>query len=187
MKSKFLILFILTALLISAWAPMPANAATFNSVAQPATATFTLVVNNKTGQTFTLTLQGPANYRWTVKPGKANYEVVPGKYKYTYQACGGPKTGTVVVSKDNQNLTLAVCKQKGSGGIANVKIVNDTGGYITINLTGSTTYRFSIGPGRSTISVVKGKYTYTVYGCGGATVSGVKNMTSRLTWRFWCY
>jgi len=188
MKNKFVIFFILAAFLISAWGPLPANTnlATVNSVAQPAATTLTLVVNNKTGQTFPLTLQGPASYRWTVTPGKSNHEVAPGKYKYTYQACGGSKSGTVEVKKDNQNLTLAVCKQKSGSATANVKITNDTGGTITINLTGPATYRFSFGPGKSTMSVIRGKYSFTVYGCGGGTVSGVKNLTSRLTWRFWC-
>jgi hypothetical protein len=190
MKIKILIPFIIIALLFSAWVPAQANwnpstAATSTQAA----GTVQLVVNNKTGESFNLVLKGPATYNWNLKPGKATFSVQPGKYKYTYKACGGtPKTGTVEVKKNNQTLVLAVCKQKNAsaGGMVNIPIQNNTGGTVTLSLTGPATYRFTLATGRSTISVLKGTYTYTAWGCGGASASGTKNLKGKNLWTWFC-
>ncbi len=191
MKSKISILIIIAALLISGWAPMPASwtSQVENTSAQAAATNLKIVINNKTGETISLSLKGAANYNWTVKPGKSTFDLAPGKYKYSYKACNGQKNGTVEVKKNGQVLTLAACKAKGAsgGGTVGVVIQNDTGGYIRINLTGPATYSFSLGAGKSTINVIKGKYTYTVWGCGGASLSGVKQLKGKITWTFWCY
>jgi len=189
MKFKILISFIIAALLFSAWTPVEAswNPANATATAQAA-GTMQLVVNNKTGESFKLVLKGPATYNWNLKPGKETFSVAPGKYKYTYKACGGTeKKGTVEVKKNNQTLVLAVCKQKNaSGGMANIPIQNNTGGTVTLNLTGPATYHFSLAPGRSTISVLKGTYSYTAWGCGGASISGTKNLKGKNLWTWFC-
>jgi hypothetical protein len=189
MKSKYAVLIIIIALLISAWAPLPANSNAPHQDAAAASSTLTVNVNNKTGETLKLSMSGPTNYSFTIKPGKSAINVAPGKYKYIYQACGGQKKGTVDVKKNNTNLVLAACNknQKNSGGTVNIAVQNNTGGYITMNLTGPSYYHFSLGTGRSTISVIKGSYQYVVYGCGGASLSGTRKLTGKTVWTFFCY
>jgi hypothetical protein len=151
-------------------------------------ATYKLVLNNKTGQVVTVTLAGPATYTFTLQPGKTSQDVKPGKYRYSYPACQGEKKGTVEVKKNGTLLTLAACpkNKKPADGNADVKIKNDTGGTIWLSLSGPGMYRFSLAPGRSTITVLKGKYNYTAHGCGGASLSGSKALKSNMEWRFWC-
>jgi hypothetical protein len=151
-------------------------------------ATYKLVLNNKTGETIKVTLTGPMTYTFTLQPGKTSQDVKPGKYRYSYQACQGEKKGTVEVKKNGTLLVLAACpkNQKASSGEVNVKIKNDTGGTVWLNLSGPATYSFSLAPGKSTITVLKGRYNYTAYGCGGASVSGTKQIRSNMEWRFWC-
>jgi hypothetical protein len=189
MKFKFFVPLLIAALMISAWTPIPVNLnPPQENSSQAAATSVQLVVNNKTGETLNLSLKGPATYNWNINPGKTTQTVVPGKYKYTYKACGGQKSGTVEVKKNGKVLTLAACNQKGAkvGGVVNVKIRNNTGGYVQLNLTGPATYSFSLAPGNSTISVIRGKYQYTAWGCGGASISGTKQLGGGKTWTWWC-
>jgi len=189
MKFKFFVPLLIAALMISAWTPIPVNLnPPQENSSQAAATSVQLVVNNKTGETLNLSLKGPATYNWNINPGKTTQTVVPGKYKYTYKACGGQKSGTVEAKKTGKVLTLAACNQKGAkaAGMVNVKIRNDTGGYVQLNLTGPATYTFSLAPGNSTIQIIKGKYQYTAWGCGGASVSGTKQLGGGITWTFFC-
>jgi hypothetical protein len=188
MKLRIVVAILLTALVITAWMPAPTHwSAKSNLTVQTATA-LQLIVNNKTGEKFNLVMKGPATYNWMLKSGKQTFSVKPGKYTYTYKACGGTeKKGTVEVKKNNQTLVLAVCKQQNkTGGSSNVNIQNDTGSTVTLILSGPASYRFSLAPGKSTISVIKGTYQYTAYGCGGASISGSKKLGGKSVWRWWC-
>jgi hypothetical protein len=190
MKFKLFIPILIAALIISAWTPAPVNWNTpqENSV-QAAAATLQLVINNKTGATVNLSLKGPAgSYTWTVKSGKSTFSVASGQYKYSYKACDKQVTGTVNVKKNGQVLSLPACSKKGTkaAGTVNVKVRNNTGGYVQLNLTGPATYTFSIAPGSSTINVIKGKYQYTAWGCGGSSISGTKQLGGGSTWTWWC-
>lgn len=190
MQTKILMPIVIMALLLTAWSPVPfdLNAAE-DLTAQAGVTNLNLIVNNKTGESFYLVLNGPANYNWSIQPGKQTFSILPGKYKYTYKACGGtPKNGTVVVKKNNHTLVLAVCRQQKTVADAtvNVQIQNKTGGYITINLTGPATYRFNQPPGKSKIAVIKGQYSYTAWGCGGANITGKMKLGAGRVWTFWC-
>ncbi len=151
-------------------------------------ATYKLVLNNKTGETIKITLTGPMTYTFTLQPGKTSQDVKPGKYRYTYKACLGEKKGTVEVKKNGTLLTLAACpkNQKNKSGDVTVKIKNDTGGTVWLTLSGPMAYNLSLPAGRSTITVLRGKYTYKAYGCGGASISGTKQLGGNNEWRFWC-
>jgi hypothetical protein len=151
-------------------------------------ATYKLVLNNKTGQVVKITLSGPVTYTFTLQPGKTSQDVKPGKYRYSYQACQGEKKGTLEVKKNGTLLTLAACpkNKKPGGGEVTVKIKNDTGGTVWLTLTGPANYNFTLNPGRSTITVLKGKYSYKIYGCGGGTATGTRQIGNNLEWRFWC-
>lgn len=67
-----------------------------------------------------------------------------------------------------------------------VFVVNNTGGTLTIDLSGPAVYHFVIQTGRHPIQVVPGQYNYTGYGCGGASKSGVITMEEGDEWEWWC-
>jgi hypothetical protein len=142
---------------------------------------------NKTGASVRITLTGPATVYLTLSNGKTKSELAPGTYKYSYDACGKTNTGTFKVRKAGDNLTLPKCNTGGGGGggEGKIKIKNDTGGTITIIMSGPQSYTFYVSSGTSQLSVVKGKYNYTAYGCGGASTSG--SIKPGGTISFWCY
>jgi hypothetical protein len=53
-----------------------------------------------------------------------------------------------------------------------VSIDNGTDGTVTIYLSGPANYTFYLGQGGNTVNVCPGSYSYTAYGCGGASDSG---------------
>ncbi len=65
-----------------------------------------------------------------------------------------------------------------------IYINNTTGGTLTLYLTGPAKYTFYVGTGSQTINVCDGSYSYTAYGCGGASRTG--SMSSGETHDFWC-
>jgi len=73
-----------------------------------------------------------------------------------------------------------------SGKTVKILIENDTGGTLTLNLSGPKSYNFTFGPGNHTINVVAGTYSYTAWGCGGASTSGTKKLNAGDEWRFYC-
>lgn len=66
-----------------------------------------------------------------------------------------------------------------------VKIINNTGGTLTLNLSGPATYSFTFTTGTHTIQVVPGTYTYTAWGCG-ATATGTKKLSKGDEWTWFC-
>jgi Bacterial SH3 domain len=65
-----------------------------------------------------------------------------------------------------------------------IDISNTTGGTVTLYLSGPASYTFTLGTGDTTISVCPGTYSYTAYGCGGASTSGT--MSTGESHEFYC-
>jgi hypothetical protein len=150
--------------------------------------TYTVNLQNKTGSSVRITLTGPQTVYLTLTTGKNKAELLPGTYRYSYDACGKTNTGNFKVNKAGATLTLPKCKTGGGGGAGTVKVKinNKTGGTMTMVLTGPQTYTFYIQPGRQQITVQKGTYTYTVYTvCGSAT--GTEKLNGGGIWEWWCY
>ncbi|MCS7009960.1 MAG: hypothetical protein N2049_01975 [Anaerolineales bacterium] len=63
-------------------------------------------------------------------------------------------------------------------------IQNDTGGYISLNLSGVTRFSFWLAPGYHTLQICPGMYSFTASGCGGASTSGT--MSAGEEHRFYC-
>ena len=167
--NRALILILLVSLMVSAWFT-PALAAGSGG----------LTVDNKTGATVTITLNGAGSYTIRAVPGKSSTAVTPGKYKFSYKACGATKTGNIAVLANGAKLAIAKCV------MANVTIQNDTGGNVSLSLNGPASYFFTLATGRTKITAIKGKYDYRLAGiCGSKT--GTINLGKGLVWRWWCY
>jgi|GEM_PF-1861731 len=65
-----------------------------------------------------------------------------------------------------------------------LSIQNDTGGTVTLYLTGPASFTFYLNTGPSSLYVCPGTYSYTAYGCGGATDRGT--MSSGESHTFFC-
>jgi len=67
---------------------------------------------------------------------------------------------------------------------ASITIQNDTGGQVTLYLSGPVKFTFYVSPGTQTLSICSGSYSYTAYGCGGASRSGSVSDGDEI--EFWC-
>lgn len=151
---------------------------------QAAGNTVQVQIQNKSNEPVRLTLSGAATYRFDLGTGKTKVDVVPGKYNYSYQACGQMNTGKFNAQK-GATLVLPKCGKE-AGGEIKVTIKNKTGGIITIYLWGPKSYTFSFPSGTSKMSIVPGKYNFTIYGCG-TSMSGTRNFKGGGNiWTFWC-
>jgi hypothetical protein len=181
-KATLPMIALILALLVSAWSPDSiVSASTFNATATIIPFSF----QNQTGSKITIVLQGPAYYTLELKTGANKVNLLPGLYQYSYTACGKPQKGTVTVNI-GAKLILPKCKTTAKGTV-NIQIANNTHRYLTLNLTGPATYNFSLPAGKTTITVIKGTYTYRAWGCGGASKSGTKNLSRNgFVWTWFC-
>jgi len=145
----------------------------------------TLKIANQSGADVQVSLQGKLPYFLSAAAGTSKHEIRRGSYQYKYYACGKWQSGDLQVNKNTVDLKIASCQSAASGEVK-VVIVNDTSGLLRLHLTGPQEYWLSFSPGTETVFVAKGKYDYTAWGCGGASKSGTRNITSKLKWRFWC-
>ncbi len=65
-----------------------------------------------------------------------------------------------------------------------IRIINDTGGRVTLYLSGPARFTYYINAGSQDISVCPGTYSYTGYGCGGASKNGTASPGDEIT--FFC-
>jgi hypothetical protein len=65
-----------------------------------------------------------------------------------------------------------------------IDISNTTGGIVTLYLKGPASFMFYVSQGDSSLSVCSGTYSYTAYGCGGASDTGT--MSSGESHEFFC-
>ena len=155
--------------------------------------TYELVLDNKTGETVMFHLEGPENYVFNLKPGKSNHKVKPGKYYIRFQACEIEDRDSILVRKDGALYTLVPCSKyirinnnNLKHNIVSVKIKNDTGARLSLKLVGPETYNLLLPAGNSSIDVQRANYNYTITGCGGTTITGIKRLGPHMVWRFKC-
>lgn len=157
--------------------------------AAEAAGTLPLKVNNRTGNEFVLKLTGDGFYWLTVKPGVNVFQVKLGTYTYSHNACGEEETGKLIVKgKKGVSLNLNRCKvskEKTAAKGIRIKIVNQTGGTMTLYLRGDTYLTFTLPPGNTQIQVPSGSYSYTmVTPCG--TAYGTLNVRKPIKWTWTC-
>jgi hypothetical protein len=81
--------------------------------------------------------------------------------------------------------TSTPTKQAPQGKTVSIKIVNNTGGNLSINLSGPASYSFNFPAGNHTMQVLPGTYTYTVWGCG-TSASGTQKLSKGFEWTWYC-
>jgi len=97
---------------------------------------------------------------------------------FTLEATATNSQGTV---KDSIKLSYTCQKH------IPILVINDTGGNLSISLSGPANYNFNIPSGQQNIYVIPGTYNYTVRGCGGAVETGTENLSSSgHEWKWWC-
>ena len=71
------------------------------------------------------------------------------------------------------------------GKTVSIKVINNTGSTLTLNLSGPASYSFTFATGTHTMQVIPGTYTYTAWGCGD-TMSGTQKLQKGFEWTFYC-
>jgi hypothetical protein len=148
-----------------------------------------LVIVNKNKTTVTVYVYGPTYHMVVAKPGKTKLPVSEGKYQYSFRTdCGGYQSGSLQVKKSGAQLLIPACKTDKAGKgekTANVTIVNDTGGTMTLILSGPANYTFYLQPGKTKIDVTQGKYEYSAFGCGDSEYGSIR-LRSGFKWNWYC-
>jgi hypothetical protein len=70
----------------------------------------TLIINNLTGKTFSLLLNGPKVYMISIIPGDHKYTVQAGRYSYKAFVCGETRTGEHAFKSKNNADWVWSCK-----------------------------------------------------------------------------
>lgn len=152
---------------------------------------FKLIINNKSGTNLYLVLTGTAYYSFSLGAGKTKVEVKEGEYDYSYYACGAYQEGTLKVKKNSQKLTLEACPgakeaKDGKNKLIKVKLVNKTGGNMTMYIYNDTsTFTFTFPTGKTSIELPKGEYNYSVWGFCGRTTGNI-NIKKKTQWTWYC-
>jgi len=168
-RKKLFIILAVVALLVTTLFPFPASAA----------GTVKWNVKNASTEKVTIRLWGPATYSLDAKKnGASKFDVVPGKYNYSMKVCGATINGEIEIARAAKPFKIPKC--------ASLIVNNQTGGGMTINLTGPASYNLSFSSGKTTKTVLSGSYSYTAYGCGGSSMSGKIVVKGKKNWTFWC-
>jgi len=157
-KMNLIILLLLGLMILAALFPFPQAAF--------AGATVKWIVKNKASEKATIQLSGPVSYKLEAKKNASTkFDVVPGKYNYSLNVCGGTVTGEIDIRNNAKRITIPACLQ--------LKFHNRTGGSVILRLNGLANYNLTFPPGTSKQRILPGRYGYTYYGCG-TSVSGTE-------------
>ncbi len=199
-KQRFVLGFIIIALLIGAWTPYPADTQASSAITNEsrsykgmllAAKTPQLTINNQTGASFYLTLTGPQTYYFNIPVGKTKLEVEKGDYDLTYFACNANQTETVNVKKKGATLKITCASSKDkdddkSAKIPQLTINNQTGASFYLTLTGPQTYYFNAPDGKTKFEVEQGEYDLTYFACGANQAETVNVKKKGATLKITC-
>lgn len=93
-------------------------------------------------------------------------------------------TPTATITPKPRPTTIPFTKTPSCSVDSSIEIENTTGGYVILNLSGPAKFKFNIPTGTTTWNVCSGSYSYTAYGCGGASDTGAIN--SGESHKFYC-
>ncbi len=135
----------------------------------------TLTITNLTQSKVILELHGPTDLTLTVEKPTTKVRVEPGKYEYSYRACGVLREGTFTVTAGGKTFKLVKCEK---GLYATLVINNLTGRQFYLLLNGPKVYMLSIIPGDHKYTVQSGRYSYKAFVCA-ETRTGERGMKSK--------
>ncbi|MGH2583138.1 MAG: hypothetical protein ACRDFQ_09630 [Anaerolineales bacterium] len=165
-------------------------AAAIPAMAAPRIHTIQAMVENRTGETVELTLNGPGPAQlYTVGSGQSlQVELEPGLYIYRYFACGQNKYGLTTFDDGSLALVLGKC---GEGANSNIVIDNHTGDAFIVTLTGTGgLYGYWVPEGGITISIPAGRYQVTTTACLAPEEASIKASPAKyndpLIWTWTC-
>lgn len=177
-KKSIIVLLATVALLLAAAVP---------ALAAPRVDTVDIKVENRTGSSVQLTMNGPGQTERVFVNNQQSLKlaVVPGAYFYKYMACGHLNTGTFTATAGKPTLILKKC-----GGLAtsNIVVDNHTGAPFILTLTGKGgSFGFWIPIGGMNIAVPAGGYHFTSNSCGtGSGKVKASAVNQPLIWKWTC-
>ncbi len=157
------------------------------TLAAPRVETVNFAVENRSGSSVQLTLNGPgpAEQFFIASAATSEFELEPGQYYYKYEACGHMNAGTVDVA-EGQTLLLKKCP-----GVAtsNIVIDNQTGSPFIVTITGAGgAFGYWVPTGGMNIQLPAGGYQFNSNACGDGcgTLKASASLTQPLIWTWDC-
>ena len=122
-------------------------------------------------QKIVLKMDGPDDYKFTIKLGKTKVNLLSGWYVYSYDACGTTFSGEIRVTKNGKTeLLMHSCewfaepaRVYGKPNPVKFKIANHASFAVDMYLVGPYTYYLKVYPGMNTYILVSGSYEYGYY------------------------
>lgn len=179
-KHPLLTLFVLLAILISAWTPAAAaSSAPAESIT--ATAGVTLTITNPLPKATVVTLRGSNDYTFTVPANQAVTKTIEqGKYRYSYKGCLDKKAAGILSQKDGKyELDIPACKT------ITMRIINPHTANYTSTMTGWMNYTINVPAGTiKSFAIVAGPYQLDYTCSNGSTYrwSGKVKLSKNITW-----
>jgi hypothetical protein len=143
------------------------------------------VINSNLADSFTLSMEGPESYEFTITLGKNKFlDIVSGDYTYTHDYCGEniAVSGSIRVTKNGQSrLTLNGCEREeilsfGVPNPSNMRLASHYAFPINVTFIGPKQYYLTLPLGFTRIDMIRGTYSY-FYSAYGKIVSGEIEVT----------
>ncbi|MEX1247796.1 MAG: hypothetical protein WEA61_04895 [Anaerolineales bacterium] len=158
------------------------------ALAAPRFDTVGVSVDNRTGASVAVTLNGPGMTETVFLASEQNAELdlIPGSYFYKYTACGHLNTGTFMATEGEPTLVLKKCA---GVALSNIVIENLMNSPFIVTLTGvGGLYGYWVPQGGITISLPAGGYQFSSNACGAGsgTLKASASLPQPLTWTWTC-
>lgn len=150
--------------------------------------TVDITIDNRTGSTVQISLNGPGETSKVFVGSAQDLEVAvePGQYFYKYEACGRTNSGFYNAVDGAAALVLKKCS-----GVAtsNIVVDNQTGSPFILTLSGmGGAFGFWVPPGGINISLPAGGYQFNSNACGdgSGTLKASASLNQPLIWTWDC-
>jgi hypothetical protein len=158
------------------------------TLAAPRVDTVNFEVENRTGSSVQLTLNGPgpAQEFFIASAATDELELEPGEYYFKYEACGHMNAGVVNVADNNASLILKKCP---GVAISNIVLDNQTGSPFIVTITGAGgMFGYWVPVGGMNIQLPAGGYEFNSNACGEGygTLKASASLGQPLIWTWDC-
>lgn len=173
-KMTYFSLFVILAILCSAWTPTAAGASAVASGVP-------LTIANPLPKAVVISLRGSNDYTFTVPANQTvTKPIAQGKYRYSYTGCLDKKAAGILAYKDGRYaLDIPACK------MVRVRIINPHTANYTSTMTGWMNYTINVPAGTiKSFDIVAGPYQLD-YTCSNGSPygwSGKVKLSKNITW-----